>query len=90
MARDWEDVIAIVQGDGPHADLISFDAEQAPATAASTPAPEPVAAPAPEPVVEVLSTPVAEAPAPEVVPEEPKVTAAASAVGTDLPADPFA
>ncbi len=87
MARDWEEIIAIVQADGAPASLVDFGAAN------------PAAQPEPEPVVEVISAdpePVAAMPEPEPagasapaeLEEEPMVTAAAAA--SDLPADPFA
>lgn len=95
MARDWEEIIAIVQADAAPVSKVDFGAPSAaPADADPEPVvevikaePEPVAKPAPapepaaEPEVEVISAD------PEPV-AEPVVAAAAAA--NELPADPFA
>ncbi|MBT8208491.1 MAG: hypothetical protein KJO18_09470 [Acidimicrobiia bacterium] len=97
MARDWEDVIAILQGDGPQTDLISFGADNDAPVAATPPpvaaSPPPVAdTPAPAPTPRPAQIPVpAELLAQETPPlvrEEPVVVSTPSS--GDLPADPFA
>jgi RNA polymerase subunit RPABC4/transcription elongation factor Spt4 len=80
MARDWEEIIAIVQNDSAQGATIDFSASSDPAMSPA-PAPVPAAAPAPSPPSAAQDQAVLPEPAP---------AAANSGNGDiDLPADPF-
>ena len=88
MARDWEEIISIVQSDAASAAVVDFGAVEPVSAVAAQPEPEvEVIKAEPEPLA-ATPEPVAEqAPTPDEA-EEPMVAAAAT--GSDLPADPFA
>ena len=80
MARDWEEIIAIVQNDSSHEAMIDFNAPTTPPRTAA-PDPVPAAAPAPSPAPAVVNAAVPPAPAPAGVSN--------GSGGGELPADPF-